>query len=112
MFEIAIATNAELALRAAEVRPGPAKDVLDDWRAIVIRPEIANDDVAILSMHLVGTARSRGRLVCTSQVMALDTSHGRVRTLNGSLYLLGDADDTPLPTSVLLGLVNHFLGGP
>lgn len=111
MFEIAIATQAELALRAAEVRLGPAKDVLDDWRTVVIRPEVANDDTAIVSMHLVGIARSRGRLVCTSQIMALDTDHCRAQTLSGSLYLLGDADMTPLPTSVLLGLVHHFLGG-
>lgn len=89
-----------------------AKDVLDGWWLVAVsdafNPPYCPDE--LLGIYLVGIARSRGRIICTSQVIAMDLGAARARTASGSLYLLGEMADTPLTEPVMLGLVRHFLG--
>lgn len=95
------------------------KDVMDGWRIISIRilldaPEDDDDEedaTVSLPVFLVGTARSRGRLIATSNLVAVDFDRHLAQTLSGSLYELGDPDFTPPSPELAAALARQVLMG-
>lgn len=111
MLEIVRATDRDVVALSGDVPLGDQlRDVLDDWRPLLLlyRPTDA-DQAQPVSLHLVGRARAKERLVITSPVIAMDIACGRARTLSGSLYLLADEAFDPLPDRIMANVVRHFL---
>lgn len=111
MFEISPATDVELVALSGDVPLGDqVRDVLDEWRPLTLSLRAVDADEAVaVSVHMIGRARSTGRLVITSPVIAMDIPCGRIRTLSGSLYLLADEAFDPLPDRIVANVIRYFL---
>lgn len=92
---------------------GSPKDVLDDWRPVVVRVPPDDDPdgepTMTVALYLLGTTRKRGKLVLTSQVTALDLDRGRATTVSGSLYLLGERVEAPMPLGMVHAITRQIL---
>lgn len=69
---------------AIDAAPGSERDVLDDWRLVVIRARQSAEPAWIV---LLGDAEQQRFILCTSEVLALDLGRGVARTRN-SIYRL------------------------
>ena len=82
--ELCLATDAEIMALHDEIRPGPVKDWMEDWRFITLHVMSTRDAQVMLLGHTsIGHAR------ITSVVRQIDLDRQLVVTNSGSLYRLG-----------------------
>lgn len=120
VVRIGLASEEEIAdVRRPVATDRAVKDLVDGWRIVSIRilldaPEEGDDEedaTVSLPVFLVGTARSRGRLIATSNLVAVDFDRNLAQTLSGSLYELGDPDPTPPSPELAMALARQVLMG-
>lgn len=118
VVRIGLASAEEIAdVRRPVATDKAVKDVVDGWRIVSIRilldaPEEGDDEedvTASLPVFLVGTARSRSRLIATSNLVAVDLDRHLAQTVSGSLYELGDPDPTPPSPALAAALARQVL---
>lgn len=106
-FTLSVADADEM---AAVTRPvtadGVIKDHLELWRCYAIR----RADGGCLGVFLSGIGQVRGRQLGTSDLVELDLDRGLARTVNGSLYGLGERDSGD-PAPALLAALARFVAG-